>query len=212
MGHYNLGMREIELHPVNPQLRLVNQIVDVLNNGGTIALPTDSGYAVACKLGNKAGMDTIRDIRKLDESHNFSLLCHSFSQLGEIVEVDNKAYRTIKALTPGAYTFILKGTKEVPRMTLNKKKHTVGVRLPDQRITQAIVEALGEPLLCSTLIMPGASEPLVDPEQVVERIGNRVDVVVVGPVSAGLATTVIDFTAGYPEVVRQGAGDTSLFD
>lgn len=205
-------MREIELHPVNPQARLVSQIVDVINSGGTIALPTDSGYAIACKLGNKAGMDTIREIRKLDEHHNFSLLCHSFSQLGEIVDVDNKAYRTIKALTPGPYTFILRGTKVVPRMTLNKKKHTVGVRIPDQRITQAIVDELGEPLLCSTLILPGQTDPLIDAEDVVRQVGNHVDVVVVGPVEAGKATTVIDFTDGYPEVVREGAGDTSLFD
>lgn len=205
-------MREFELHPVNPQERLVNQIVEVLNQGGTIALPTDSGYAIACKLGNKAGMDTIRKIRKLDESHNFSILCNSFSQLGEIVEVDNKAYRTIKALTPGPYTFILKGTKEVPRMTLNKKKHTVGVRLPDQKITRTIVEALGEPLLCSTLILPGETDPLTDPEAVTNALGNRVAAVVIGEVTSGQATTVIDVTDGYPQVVRQGAGDTSLFD
>lgn len=205
-------MREFELHPVNPQERLVNQIVEVLNQGGTIALPTDSGYAIACKLGNKAGMDTIRKIRKLDESHNFSILCDSFSQLGEIVEVDNKAYRTIKALTPGPYTFILKGTKEVPRMTLNKKKHTVGVRLPDQKITRTIVEALGEPLLCSTLILPGETDPLTDPEAVTNALGNRVAAVVIGEVTSGQATTVIDVTDGYPQVVRQGAGDTSLFD
>lgn len=205
-------MREFELHPVNPQERLVNQIVEVLNQGGTIALPTDSGYAIACKLGNKAGMDTIRKIRKLDESHNFSILCDSFSQLGEIVEVDNKAYRTIKALTPGPYTFILKGTKEVPRMTLNKKKHTVGVRLPDQKITRTIVEALGEPLLCSTLILPGETDPLTDPEAVTNALGNRVAAVVIGEVTSGQATTVIDVIDGYPQVVRQGAGDTSLFD
>lgn len=205
-------MREIELHPVNPQKRLVNQIVEVINQGGTIALPTDSGYAIACKLGNKAGMDTIREIRKLDESHNFSILCNSFSQLGEIVEVDNKAYRTIKALTPGPYTFILKGTKEVPRMTLNKKKHTVGVRLPDQKITRTIVEALGEPLLCSTLILPDETDPLTDPKAVISALGNRVAAVVVGEVTSGQATTVIDFTDGNPQLVRQGAGDTSLFD
>lgn len=205
-------MMNIELHPDNPQPRLVRQIVNVLNDGGTIALPTDSGYAVACKLGNKEGMDTIRKIRDLDSTHNFSLLCHSFGQLGELVHVDNKAYRTIKALTPGAYTFILPATKEVPRMTLNKKKKTVGVRLPDHGITQAIVDELGEPLLCSTLILPGEVEPLIDSEDVAEKVGSSVDVVVVGPVGLAGATTVIDFTEGYPEVVREGAGDTSLFE
>lgn len=204
-------MRIIELHPDNPQPRLVRQIVEVLNEGGTIALPTDSGYAIACKLGNKAGMDTIRHIRDLDDKHNFSLLCQSFGQLGELVFVDNKAYRTIKALTPGAYTFILPATKEVPRMTLNKKKKTVGVRLPDHNVTQAIVEELGEPLLCSTLIMPGEDTPLERGEEVAERLGNQVDIVVDAPVGLEGATTVVDFTAGYPEVVREGAGDTSLF-
>lgn len=205
-------MRAIELHPDNPQSRLVNQVVEVLNSGGVIALPTDSGYAVACKMGNKAGMDRIREIRRLDEKHNFSLLCHSFAQIGELVIVDNKAFRAIKALTPGPYTFILTGTKEVPRMTLNKKKHTVGVRLPDHNITQAIVAELGEPLLCSTLILPGQDEPLTDSEQVIEEVGNQVDVVVEGPVGDEGATTVVDFTPGYPEVVRVGAGSTELFE
>lgn len=204
-------MRIIELHPDNPQPRLVRQIVEVLSNGGTIALPTDSGYAVACKLGNKTGMDTIRHIRSLDDKHNFSLLCQSFGQLGELVFVDNKAFRTIKALTPGPYTFILPATKEVPRMTLNKKKKTVGVRLPDHTVTQAIVAELGEPLLCSTLILPGEDEPLENGADVAEKLGSQVDIVVDGPVGRQGATTVVDFTPGYPEVVREGAGDTSLF-
>ena len=206
-----MTMKIVELHPDNPQPRLVRQIVAVLNDGGTIALPTDSGYAVACMLGNKDGMDVIRRIRNLDDKHNFSLLCQSFGQWGELVIVDNKAYRTIKALTPGAYTFILPATKEVPRMTLNKKKKTVGVRLPDHKVTQAIVEELGAPLLCSTLIMPGEDEPLTDAEEVAARIGNEVDLVVDAPVGLAGATTVIDFIPGYPEVVREGAGDTSLF-
>ena len=118
------------MHPVNPQKRFVDKVVGLLREGGVVALPTDSGYAIACRLGNKAGMDTIRDVRRLDDKHNFSLLCSSFAQLGELVILDNHEFRTIKALTPGPYTFILRGTKEVPRMTLNKKKHTVGVRLP----------------------------------------------------------------------------------
>ena len=205
-------MRRVELHPDNPQARLVDQIVSELNKGGVIALPTDSGYAVACKMGNKAGMDRIREIRKLSEKHNFSLLCHSFAQIGELVNVDNRAFRTIKALTPGPYTFILPGTKEVPRMTLNKKKLTVGVRLPDHNITQAIVEELGEPLLCSTLIMPDATEPLISADQVEDAIDGRVDVLVDGPVGLEGATTVVDFTPGYPEVARQGAGSTELFE
>lgn len=205
-------MSYVEMHPVNPQVRFVTKTVDVLKEGGVVALPTDSGYAIACTLGNKSGMDVIRHVRKLDDKHNFSLLCHSFAQLGELVLVDNKQFRTIKALTPGPYTFILPGTKEVPRMTLNKKKHTVGVRIPDHVITQAIVEALGEPLLCSTLIMPGETEPLIDGHEVDDRIGNLVDLVIVGPVGMAGATTVIDFTEGAGIVARKGAGDTSLFD
>lgn len=205
-------MRSIELHPVNPQQRLVQNVVEVLREGGVIALPTDSGYAIACTMGNKAGMDSIREIRKLDDKHNFSLLCRSFGQLGELVMVDNKAFRTIKAITPGPYTFILPGTKEVPRMTLNKKKHTVGVRLPDHRITQSIVEELGEPLLCSTLILPGQVEPLIEAAHVIHEVGQKVDLVVEGPVEKAEATTVIDFTPGFPEVVRVGAGSTDLFE
>lgn len=202
----------MELHPENPQARFVNKTVDVLRAGGTIALPTDSGYAIACLLGNKEGMDLIREIRKLDDKHNFSLLCHSFAQFGELVIVGNSEFRMIKALTPGPYTFILKGTKDVPRMTLNKKKHTVGVRFPDHVVTQALLEALGEPLLCSTLIMPGEEEPLSDGRQVDERIGHLVDLVLVAPVGSTEPTTVVDFTSGAPEVVRVGAGDTALFE
>lgn len=211
LGH-TVCMSYVEMHPENPQVRFVNKAVEILNNDGVIALPTDSGYAIACKLGNKTGMDTIRSIRRLDEKHNFSLLCHSFAQLGELVIVDNSQFRTIKALTPGAYTFILPGTKEIPRMTLNKKKHTVGVRIPDHVITQEIVAALGEPLLCSTLIVPGESEPMIDGFEVDDRIGKLIDLVIVGPVGGDEATTVIDFTQGSGVVARAGAGDTSLFE
>ena len=209
---HNRCMSYVEMHPVNPQKRFVDKVVGLLREGGVVALPTDSGYAIACRLGNKAGMDTIRDVRRLDDKHNFSLLCSSFAQLGELVILDNHEFRAIKALTPGPYTFILRGTKEVPRMTLNKKKHTVGVRLPDHAITQAVVSALGEPLLCSTLILPGETEPLTDGREVDESIGSRVDLVVVGPVGDAEPTTVVDFTSGTAEVVRRGAGDVSLFE
>ncbi|WP_022867867.1 L-threonylcarbamoyladenylate synthase [Schaalia vaccimaxillae] len=205
-------MSYVEMHPVNPQARFVTKTVDILHGGGTIALPTDSGYAIACKLGNKAGMDVIREVRKLDDKHNFSLLCHSFAQLGDLVIVGNSEFRAIKALTPGPYTFILPGTKEIPRMTLNKKKHTVGVRIPDHAITQAVVAELGEPLLCSTLIMPGEDEPLIDGFEVDDKIGRQVDLVLVGPVGDAGATTVVDFTSGVPEIARYGAGDTAIFE
>lgn len=203
-------MTYLEIHPENPQERLVNRVVEKLRAGAVVALPTDSGYAICTIMGNKAGMDTIRHIRNLDDKHNFSLLCHSFTQLGSLVLVDNKAFRTIRALTPGPYTFILRGTKEIPRMTLNKKKHTVGVRIPDHRIVQAIVAALGEPILCSTLILPGQQDAMWDPALVEEEIGRDVDLVVAGPVGHEGATTVVDFTDSTPVVVREGAGHLDL--
>ncbi|MDO5719811.1 MAG: L-threonylcarbamoyladenylate synthase [Actinomycetaceae bacterium] len=204
-------MTYLEMHPVNPQVRFVNRTVELLRDGGVIAMPTDSGYAICTSMGNKEGMETIRRIRDLDEKHNFSFLCHNFSQLGNLVIVDNKAFRTIKALTPGPYTFILRGTKEIPRRTLNKKKQTVGVRIPEHTITQAIVAELGEPLMCSTLILPGESEAMWDGQAVNEAIGHEVDLVIAGPVGNAGATTVVDFTEGYPQVVREGAGSTELF-
>lgn len=205
-------MTFIDMHPENPQARFVARAVQILREGGIIAMPTDSGYAIATKLGNKDGMDVIREIRKLDEKHNFSLLCSNFSQIGELVTMGNSEFRTLKALTPGPYTFIMRGTKEVPRMTLNKKKHTIGVRLPEHTITRAIVEETGEPIVCSTLIMPGEDQPLTDGYEVDDRIGHSVDLVIVGPCGEAQATTVVDFTDGAPVVVRKGAGDTSLFD
>ena len=209
---HNRCMSYVEMHPVNPQKRFVDKVVGLLREGGVVALPTDSGYAIACRLGNKAGMDTIRDVRRLDDKHNFSLLCSSFAQLGELVILDNHEFRTIKALTPGPYTFILRGTKEVPRMTLNKKKHTVGVRLPDHAITQAVVSALGEPLLCSTLILPGETEPVTAGLEAADGIGSRVDPVVVGPGGDAEPTTVVALTPGTAEVVRRGAGAGSPFE
>ncbi|MDC4233242.1 L-threonylcarbamoyladenylate synthase [Actinomyces sp. B33] len=205
-------MSYVEMHPVNPQTRFLARAAEIIRGGGVIALPTDSGYAIACRLGNKEGMDVIRSVRRLDDKHNFSLLCRSFAQLGELVIIDNSAFRAIKALTPGPYTFILPGTKEVPRMTLNKKKHTIGVRIPDHAIVQSLLDELDEPLLCSTLILPGREDPMIDGFEVDEEIGHRVDLVLVGPVGDGGATTVVDFTSGGPQVVRRGAGDVSLFE
>ena len=204
--------RYIELHPVNPQIRLVEKVVGTLRDGGLVAYPTDSGYALACAPGNKEGLDRIRTIRQLDGKHNFTFVCADFAQVGPLAIVGNNAFRLIKRLTPGPWTFILKGTKDVPRMTLNPKKHTLGVRIPDHVITQAIVEALGEPLACSTLIMPGETEPLTDGFEVDERIGHQVDLVVVGPVGVAEPTTVINFAGGDAVVARVGAGDISLFD
>lgn len=201
----------LEIHPDNPQPRQLAKVVDRLEQGGTIALPTDSGYAIACKLGNKAGLELIGSIRKLGERHNYSLLCHDFSQVGRLVDINNVAFRTIKALTPGPYTFILEGTKEVPRMTLNRKKHTIGIRIPAHGITQALLAALGEPLLCSTLILPGEENPMTDGWQVQDQLGHLLAAVIEGPVGEAGATSVVDFTNGIT-VLRRGAGDISLFE
>lgn len=206
MAHY------VEIHPDNPQQRLIDRVVERLRGGEVIALPTDSGYAIACTLANKDGLERIRRIRQVGDKHHFTLLCHDFAQLGSLVIVNNSHFRLIKSLTPGPYTFILKGTKEVPRMTLNPKKATVGVRIPDHQITQAIVGALGEPLLSSTLIMPGEDEPLSDGWEINERLGNALDVIIEGPVGEDGPTTVVDFTDGQVVIQREGAGDLSVFE
>lgn len=201
----------IDIHPKDPQPRLVAKVVDRLRRGDVVALPTDSGYAIVCTLANKDGLDRIRTIRQVGDKHHFTLLCASFAQLGQLVIVDNCFFRLIKSLTPGPYTFILKGTKEVPRMTLNPKKNTVGVRIPDHVITQAVLSELGEPLLSSTLILPGEEEPLEEGWIVDDRLGNAVDAVVDGPVGRG-PTTVINLSSGEAIISREGAGDISMFD
>ncbi|MEW6873221.1 L-threonylcarbamoyladenylate synthase [Trueperella pyogenes] len=201
----------IDIHPKDPQPRLVAKVADRLRRGDVVALPTDSGYAIVCTLANKDGLDRIRTIRQVGDKHHFTLLCASFAQLGQLVIVDNSFFRLIKSLTPGPYTFILKGTKEVPRMTLNPKKNTVGVRIPDHVITQAVLSELGEPLLSSTLILPGEEEPLEEGWIVDDRLGNAVDAVVDGPVGRG-PTTVINLSSGEAIISREGAGDISMFD
>ena len=201
--------RYIELHPVNPQARLVEKVVDTLRDGGLVAYPTDSGYALACAPGNKEGLDRIRTIRQLDGKHNFTFVCADFAQVGPLAIVGNNAFRLIKRLTPGPWTFILKGTKDVPRMTLNPKKHTLGIRIPDYPIAQSLVEALGEPLLSSTFIRPGEEEPETSGWEIHDELGHLIDIVIEGPVASTEPTTVIDLTEDVPEVLRQGAGDTS---
>lgn len=201
----------IEIHPDNPQQRLVKKVVDRLRRGEVAALPTDSGYAIVCALGNKAGLERIRTIRQVGEKHDFTLLCHDFAQLGQLVIIDNASFRLIKSLTPGPYTFILKGTKAVPRMSLNPRKSTVGVRIPQHKIVQAILAEMGEPLNSSSLIVPGSTEPLTEGWIINEQLGNALDLVVEGPVGEKGATTVLDLSTGAIELVRQGAGDTESF-
>lgn len=206
-------VRYIDVHPVDPQPRALQQVTDLLGAGGLIAYPTDSGYALGAKLGNADAIERIRAIRQLDDKHHFTLVCRDFSQLGQVVHVDNTVFRAVKAATPGAYTFILPATKEVPRRLLQAKKKTVGVRIPDHRIALALVEALGEPLLSTTLILPGETEAMTQAWQIVDALDGRIDAVIEsGEELVPEPTTVIDLTEGYAEIVRVGAGDTTPFE
>lgn len=202
----------IEIHPQNPQHRLVVKAIDIVRNDGVIAYPTDSGYAIGCRLGNKHGLERIGKIRHLSPHHHYTLVCHNFAQLGQMVIVNNASFRAIKSLTPGPYTFIMKGTREVPRIMLNPKKRTVGARIPRHRIAQALVEELGEPLLSSTLILPGKSLPECHGWEVRDEVGHFFDAIIEGPVEGREPTTVIDFTDDIPIIRREGTGDTSMFE
>jgi tRNA threonylcarbamoyl adenosine modification protein (Sua5/YciO/YrdC/YwlC family) len=204
--------RYLDVHPDNPQPRLLAQIADALRDDQLIAYPTDSGYALGCRLGNRDGRDRILRIRGLDDKHHFTLMCRDFAQLGHFVQVNNTAFRAIKAATPGPYTFILPATQEVPRRLMHPKKKTVGVRIPDHVFVQALLETLDEPLLTSTLILPGETEPRSMGWEIKEELDHEVDVVVEAGETLAEPTTVIDWSEGYPEVVRVGAGDPSRFE
>lgn len=203
--------RYLDLHPDNPQPRSVQQIVDALHDDALIAYPTDSGYALGCRVGNRDGRDRILRIRGLDDKHHFTLVCRDFSQLGQLVHVDNAAFRAIRAVTPGPYTFILPGMPEVPRRLLHPKKRTVGVRIPDHTVVRAILDALGEPLLSSSLILPGETTPRTMGWDIKEDLDHEVDIVVEAGETPAEPTTVVDWSEGAPEVIREGAGDASRF-
>ncbi len=204
--------RYVDVHPENPQPRLLGQIADALREDQLIAYPTDSGYALGCRLGNREGRDRILRIRKLDEKHHFTLMCKDFAQLGHFVKLDNSAFRAIKAATPGPYTFVLPATQEVPRRLMHPKKRTVGVRIPAHVFDQALLDTLGEALLTSTLILPGEAEPRSLGWEIKEELDHQVDVVVEAGETLAEPTTVIDWSEGYPEVVRVGAGDPARFE
>jgi len=203
--------RYVDLHPENPQPRLVTQVVEALRDDSLIAYPTDSGYALGCQLGNRDGRDRILRIRDLDERHHFTLMCDSFAQLGQFVHVGNHAFRAIKAATPGPYTFILPATAEVPRRLMHPRKKTVGVRIPDHVVDCAILEELGEPILTSTLILPGETEPRSLGWEIKEELDHQVDLVIDAGEVIDQPTTVIDWSGDQPEIVREGAGDASRF-
>ncbi|MFO6453705.1 MULTISPECIES: L-threonylcarbamoyladenylate synthase [unclassified Aeromicrobium] len=206
-------VRYIDIHPVDPQQRTVDQTVALLRGGGLIAYPTDSGYALGAQVGNADAIARIRDIRGLDDKHHFTLVCRDFAQLGQFVHVDNAVFRAVKAATPGPYTFILPGTPEVPKRLLQAKKKTVGVRISTHKIVRALVEELGEPILSSTLILPGETEPMTQAWQIGEELGDRVDAIVdSGEEIIAEPTTVVDLSEGYAEVTRVGAGDPTPFE
>jgi tRNA threonylcarbamoyl adenosine modification protein (Sua5/YciO/YrdC/YwlC family) len=204
--------RYLDIHPENPQPRLLQQVVDALREDALIAYPTDSGYALGSRIGNRDGRDRILAIRGLDERHHFTLVCKDFSQLGQLVHVDNAAFRAIRGVTPGPYTFILPATPEVPKRLLHPKKRTVGVRIPDHTLVHALLDLLGEPLLSSTLILPGETEPRTMGWEVKEELDHVVDIVVEAGETPAEPTTVVDWSEGAPEVMRVGAGDPSRFD
>jgi tRNA threonylcarbamoyl adenosine modification protein (Sua5/YciO/YrdC/YwlC family) len=204
--------RLIDIHPVNPQPRAITQVVTLIREGGLIAYPTDSCYALGAQLGNRDGLDRIKTIRKLDDRHHFTLMCSDFAQLGQFVQVSNSVFRLVKASTPGSYTFILPATKEVPRRLLHPKKKTVGVRIPDHAVTQAILAELGEPLLSTTLTLPGEEEPLTQAWEIQDRLEHQLDAIVDAGECGTEPTTVIDLSGDEPEILRRGAGDPTRFE
>ena len=203
--------RYVDIHPDNPQERLLQQVVDAVRDDALIAYPTDSGYALGCRIGNRDGRDRILRIRGLDDRHHFTLVCKDFSQLGQLAHVDNAAFRAIRAATPGPYTFILPATPEVPRRLLHPRKRTIGVRIPDHTVVHALLDLLGEPLVSSTLILPGETEPRTLGWDVKEELDHAVDLVIEAGETPAEPTTVIDWSDGAPEVLRYGAGDASRF-
>lgn len=200
-----------QIHPENPQHRLIVQAVDIIRKGGIVVYPTDSAYALGCQIGNKDALDKIRALRQLDKNHNFTLMCRDLSELATYAKVDNRIYRLIKNHTPGAYTFILEATAEVPRRLMHPKRKTIGLRVPDNFIAQALLEELGEPIMTSSLLMPGEEYPVTDPYDMRDLLVHHVDLVIDGGYCGIETTTIIDLTTDIPELVRQGKGDFSPF-
>lgn len=204
--------RYFDVHPANPQPRALAQVAAILREGGLVAYPTDSGYALGCLLGNRSGLDRIRDLRQLDAKHNFTLVCSEFAQLGQYVQMSNDVFRAIKAATPGGYTFILTATREAPKVMLQPKRKTVGVRLPQHVTALALLHELGEPLMSSTLLLPGQSEPMSDGWTVNDEVGHALDAVLDSGDCGTEPTSVIDLTGDEIVVIRRGSGDLSLFE
>ncbi|MBQ1022134.1 threonylcarbamoyl-AMP synthase [Micromonospora sp. D93] len=204
--------RYYDVHPENPQPRIIGQVADLIRSGGLVAYPTDSCYALGIQLGNQDGLDRIRQIRHLDDRHHFTLVCRDFAQLGQFVQISNSVFRLVKASTPGSYTFILPATKEVPRRMLHPKKRTVGVRVPRHTVTQALLAELAEPLVSSTLVLRGDEEPMTQGWEIKERLDHQLDAVLDAGDCGKEPTTVIDLSGPEPEILRRGAGDVSRFE
>lgn len=200
------------IHPITPQSRLIKQAVKIIQDGGVVAFPTDTSYAIGCQLENKKASDHIRQLRQLEESHNFTLICRDLSELSTYAFVDNTAFRLLKAHTPGPYTFILKGSKEVPKRLMHPKRKTIGLRIPDNKILQAILAELAAPLMSVTLILPDDNEPFVDAQDIYEKLGNDMDLVIDGGPGGREPTTIVDLIEGTPKIMRVGKGDVSVFE
>jgi tRNA threonylcarbamoyl adenosine modification protein (Sua5/YciO/YrdC/YwlC family) len=201
-----------QIHPENPQARLIRNSVDIIRDGGVVVYPTDSAYAIGCRIGDKSAVDRIRRIRQLDANHNFTLVCRDLSEIATYARVDNTVYRLLRHCTPGPYTFILKATSEVPRRLMHPKRKTVGLRVPDNPIAAALLEDLGEPLMSVTLIMPGDEYPLIDPYDIRETLERQVDLVIDGGYCGMEATTVVDLADETPIILRVGKGDPAPFE
>lgn len=199
------------VHPENPQARLLKQSVQIIKDGGVIIYPTDSGYALGCLMDNKRGLERICQIRSLDKKHNFTLVCRDLSEISHFARVDNQAYRALKNNTPGAYTFIFKSTKELPKRLMNPTKRTIGIRIPDNVIALALLEELGEPLMTTSLILPGNDSTEFDPEEIRDQLENQVDLILNGGYLGESPTTVIDFSDDDVVIIREGAGDLTPF-
>ena len=201
-----------EIHPENPQLRLISRAVDIIRKGGVIVYPTDSSYALACHVGDKQALDKIRRIRQLDDKHNFTLACKDLTQVSTFTKISNEAYRLIKALTPGPYTFILDATREVPKRLQHSKKKTIGIRIPDHPVAQLLLEELGEALFSTTLIMLGDKEAMTDPYDIRDRLEHELDLIIDAGVIDYEQTTIIEFSSNGTEIIRQGKGLAPMLD
>ena len=200
-----------QLHPVNPQARLVKQAVDMLRDGAVVAYPTDSAYALGCHIGDKKALDRLRRIRRVDDKHNFTLVCRDLSEISAYAKVSNTVYRLLNAFTPGPYTFILEATRDVPRRLLHPKRRTIGIRVPDNKIVQALLDELGEPILSTTLILPGQTLPMTDAEEIRDKLEHEVDLIIDGGPCRIEPTTVVSLVDDQPVVIRVGCGDPTPF-